>query len=386
MARRQALNVVLAIFLAVALPVSTMAGDGNGKGNGKGKGKTKPTSPTSSTSTMESISTVVDQGGFPNAVGADAFGRPCVAYFEYGMLKFAVLNGSTWDISLVGPVGGDFGPATMDMAVDSFGRPTVVFLVTYEGGINRSRIKVASFDGTTWNVETIDANSGSPSIAVGPGGEKYVAYTQSVSGGLALRLAENHGSGWTRTTVDNSNVSGGTHIVYAPSVAVDSLGNVGISYGDLISTVRKQVRYAYRTGGSWQISVLHYDVGVVTQLRFDSSDQPHVAFWARTDGLRMTARDGSGWSRSTLPWTGSGSATSLSLVLDPLNVAHLTAYDNGSHDLHLYSGTAGNFQHQMAVSTGFVGRSHSMHFNRAVNKKCLTYSDQSNNQLKFMAF
>lgn len=351
--------------------------------------KARPASPTTTTTT-DATSIVVDQGGYPNAVGVDAFGRPCAAYFKGNELRFAVNDGTSWKVQTVGPVGGDYGASVVSMAVDGQGHPGVAYYVSYDGGITVNRIGFAFFDGVAWKVETIDRNGFSPSMTFTAANGWAVAYVKFDGVGNVLNLAENSGSGWRISTVDASarsaGVSGG---VRGPSIATDRLGNVGISYGYDIPAISKEVRYAYRAEGLWKISkILATDVATVTSVAFDSSNRPYVGYWARVSGsLNISASNGiGGWVNSVVPWAGTGSAGQISLAMDPTDTAFMSAFDNGSADLHLVSGRTGSFSSQILASSGAVGRSNSLTVSSASGQKCLTFSDQSLGVLKFRAF
>ncbi len=376
MARKQRFQYLAAIILAASFPA--LASAGNGRGN------TKPTTTTTTTSTdMESV--VVDQGGYPNAVAVDQAGRPCTAYFKGPELRFAVYDGASWSTQSIGLVGGDMGASAIDMTVDVFGHPVIAYNVPYEGGVKVGRIAVAAFDGTAWKVESVDIYGGSVSVAAGPAGEKFVAYSRSVSDGSVVQLAENTGSGWNISTVDNSNVSGGSRSVSGVSVAVDGLGNPGVSYGYYVASVYRQVRYAYRTAGVWKVTPLISDVAQVTQVAFDFANKPCVSFWLSAASLRMAYADASGnWTNYALPWQGTGSAGQLSLSLDSSGVAYLTAFDSGSGDLHMLSGTPGGFKSQVLASSGAVGKSNSLHIDKSSGQRRVTFSDQTQGVLKFI--
>jgi hypothetical protein len=101
-----------------------------------------------------------------------------------------------------------------------------------------------------------------------------------------------------------------------------------------------------------------------------------IAYW---DAL------GGSWSRYALPWNGTGTAGQVSLAVGSTG-AYLTAYDNGSADLHLINATPGQFSSRVVASTGTVGKSNSVTMNPVSGQKCLTFSDQTMGVLNFAAF
>jgi hypothetical protein len=381
MARNHAIKYLATLALAASLPVFAFGANPHSS-------KPQPTpTPTPTTSpAIEMSSTVIDNGGFPNATGLDVLGQPCTAYFAGRELKFADFNGATWVIQSVGFVGGDYGASSMDMAVDASGHPTVVFSVPWENGANSNHLYVASSDGTSWAVQSLALFSWAPSITIGPDGRKYIVYVTSGMSGSILKMAEGIGSSWTTSTVDDSNVTAGVRNVYNPSVAVDGLGNVAASYGYYIQGVTKQVRYAYRSAGVWQTKPVFYDIGLSTDLAFDAANRPIVAFWAAGGGLHMMYSDGAAnWSNYLLPWSG-GIVGQISLLLGTSGTAYLSAFDGGAGDLRLISGSPGNYVNKLVASTGTVGKSNSSVINKSTGQKCVSFSDESAGALKVAGF
>jgi hypothetical protein len=372
-----------AAILVALFPVLAEAGNGN-QGHGSKPGPTT----TTSKSTSEMSSTVIDQGGFPNAEAVDGSGRPCTAYFNGPELKFAVFDGAAWQIQSLGRQGGDSGATAVSLAVDAQGHPGIVYYVPTELAVRVNRIGFATYDGATWSFKTIDTNGFSPSIAYSPTSGWVVAYVKFDAYGKLLNLAENSGAGWNISTVDPSARSAGTSGgIRGPAVAVDGFGNVGISYGFDIPNIIKAVRYAYRSNGSWTIrTVLSTDLASVTSLAFDANSKPYIGFWAAVSrSLNLFQFNGTGWALSTLPWNGTGTAGQISLALDGSGAVYLTAYDSGSADLLMFSGSAGNFSSRMLASSGTVGQSNSLRPNRATGQKYVTFSDQTIHVLKFIA-
>jgi hypothetical protein len=382
MAGKQLWRTLAAVILAASCSAWALAAPKTKNENKPGSGTT-----TTTTSTSDSDSTTVDQGGYPNSVAVDSSGRPCTAYFAGKELKFAVFDGSSWRIQSLGLVGGDYGATSVSLAVSGQGQPAIAFSVPWVNGVNVHRLWVAWFDGTRWNMDLLDSGSFSPSMAFGADDSKLVAYTKSATGGNILNLAKNSGSGWTISTVENTPGGSSLRVIYGPSMAVDSLGYIGISYGLDISNVLTETRYAYGSPGAWNVKTLVSDVAYQTSVAFDAAtNRPRVAFWARLGGFFLAAANGSGgWDHHQLPWAGTSTPGQIFLGIDPLGVNYVSAYDPGAADLHLISGTPGAFTTKVLASSGVVGKSNSLRVNRSTGEKALTFSDQSVGVLKYMS-
>ncbi|HLG18985.1 MAG TPA: hypothetical protein VI895_04100 [Bdellovibrionota bacterium] len=312
----------------------------------------------------------------------------CVSFFNYiikgqSELKYGCLNGSTWEIQSLGFKGGDYGPSSMNMKFDSAGHPTIAFSNTWESGTNNGHLWVVSSDGLSWKTESLDFDTGAPLVAMGPNGKKYISYLASAPGGALIYLAENSGTGWTTSAVDDSNVAGGTRYEGNPSIAVDNLGNVAVTYTYYIIGYTKQVRYAYRSNGVWKISTLHYNIGGSTALVFDSSNRPQV-FFKPDEGLYAARADALGnWSKELVP--NINAITFLgSLSLDSNGAAFMSVFNYGPGDLQLVSGTSGNYTNQLLAGTGTVGKSNSLVIDPATNKKYVSFTDESLKQLRLI--
>ena len=158
-------------------------------------------------------------------------GMPRVAYqaqdatLETGSrLRYASWNGASWDIETVTTglqttsSSGNNWENGISLAVDGQDRPRIVYLVdgTY---------RYVDRDGGTWASadlgDTVYGSFGAASVAVGPGGDVHVALMATSDN---LRHAVRSGGKWTFEQVDT--------VGLYPSIAIDAAGGVHVAYHD----------------------------------------------------------------------------------------------------------------------------------------------------------
>ncbi|HYO09137.1 MAG TPA: S8 family serine peptidase [Tepidisphaeraceae bacterium] len=238
-----------------------------------------------------------DVGGYCS-VAVDNFARPSVAYFDgtAGDLRFAHFDGTKWNVQTVdarGSVG-----LYPSLAYDHQDRPVISYFHKTRGDL-----RVARFDGTAWNIVTVDSKNivgRSTDLTVnGKTGELAVAYDDSSFG--RLKLARNAGQGWTRGVVD-----GVTRGVTHTSVAFDTFDRPAVSYYDIYNA---DLKFAAFNGSSWDVQRLANKAaqGLYTQLAFGSDGKANIFYYNRKSNavVRLTGGIGQEWTSKVLQ-TGGG--------------------------------------------------------------------------------
>ena len=217
-----------------------------------------------------------------NSLVFDTSGNPAIAYYSYPAcdLRYAHFNGTSWDIQTVYNDGlGTSWARTASLAFDLLGNPAIAFRHPYTG------LRYAHWNGISWDIETVDSGYGTGALAslrFDPFGNPAIAYWwQGVyKGPSSVKYAHFDGTTWDIKTLD----SNGDHPSLAhPSLAFDGSGNPAISYYYWPS---QDLRYARWNGTSWNIETVDSqgNVGEFTSLAFDSLDNPAISYYDATNG------------------------------------------------------------------------------------------------------
>jgi hypothetical protein len=132
---------------------------------------------------------------------------------------------------------------------------------------------------------------------------------------------------WNITTVD-----GPGDVGWYASIALDPLGNPGISY---YASPGNDLRFARLVSGVWQVETVDTpgQTGWYTSLAFDSGGDPRIAYWDLTNSaLRYARWTGSSWSKETVD-NSAYVGQCCSLALDSADNPMISYYDYTNGDL-----------------------------------------------------
>ncbi len=202
------------------------------------------------------------------SIALDSSGNPHISYCG---LKYARWDGSAWQIETVDSVG-----SHTSLTLDPSGNPHI----SYYDSINYN-LKYARWDGSSWQIEIVDepGNVGRyTSIALDSSGNPHISY----HGSGDLKYARWDGSAWQIETVDSSG-----NVYKYTSLALDHSGNPHISYCDY----SHDLEYARWDGSSWEIETVDTEgeVGQYTSLALDSSNNPKISYYYRTNRNRTSS-------------------------------------------------------------------------------------------------
>lgn len=271
-----------------------------------------------------------------------------------------------WTVSVVDTNGSAGSQNTL--RIDPLGRPRIAY---FAGADPTFWIREASFDGWTWEIETVyetDTPTGC-SLAIDEAGASFLAF---VGGGRQalyywpfqsdLLLASRGGGSWQWETVDEEGVVG----LWA-SVAFDRFGRAGISYQDLghgidyVDFHLRDLKFAQETADGWAVETVEEDGGgYYTQLVFDEDGQPSIAYCGNLQGdtqpVRFARRGDGGWQFQTVDAVGKCSEASLSLRTTPANGFGLAYYDDRNQDLKYASFFGGAWHIETVEAHNQVGK------------------------------
>jgi hypothetical protein len=293
----------------------------------------------------------------------------------------------------------------------------------------------ASFDGTNWSVETIDAsdNVGQyASLFIDSSDHPHISYYDAHNGNL--KYARNLGGGWEAYTIawhwqaqdgfvdleaasqvqapleaytsprDWQSIPTGLETTVNPetfttvvsdtmgvglytSVAVDANGNPYISYYDAINGDLKCIRLML---GQWYVDTVDADevTGLYSSIAVDDSSpvKIYISYYDYTSkNLRYASWNGSKWSRFTADSAGNvGLYTSI--ALDNNDKAYISYYDATNKDLKYAHWTGSTFTIAKVDGTSVdVGEYSSIALKDGKNPH-ISYYDATHGNLRYAAY
>jgi hypothetical protein len=259
-----------------------------------------------------------------------AYYDPTVKNIKYATRSTAGLWSATETID---KSGNDVG-ATMSLAIDPTGKPSIAYYDNTEGDLEYAR-----FDGIAWKRSTLDSlkTTGQfPTLAFQANGHPIVAYFRKTS--RDLRFSRSDGVNWTRGSVD---VEG--DVGRFGSIAVAKNGTVGVAYVD---TTNGDVKYAqYNSGGNtWTPELVHDTISTAfLSLAFNNASQPAISYYdASPANLEFATKSTGAWTHSTVAARGAvGQFTNL--FFDDANAANIVYYSRKANALYRVWGTAPNW-------------------------------------------
>jgi len=318
---------------------------------------------------IETVDSTGDTGFF-TSIKLDADGHPHISYTDGSNCRYASYNGASWQTETVGA-----GGSATSLALDFSGYP----LIAYCGG----GLHYARWTGSAWDIQTVSTDANWPSLALDSGGDPHISY--QTWGSEELMYASWTGSAWDVQTVD-SNLPSGMTGRYT-SLALDSSNNPHISYLDYQSSTgqtSQDLRYAYWTGSAWSKETVDSagNVGFYTSLALDSSGNPHISY-SHDDSLDLKyARwTGSAWDIQTVDSADMvGQYTSI--ALDSSDNPHISYYDATNGDLKYAHWTGSAWDIQTVDAAGTVGQYTSIALDSDGNPH-ISYTDMTNYDLKY---
>lgn len=223
---------------------------------------------------IDVVDNVGDTGGWGNycyriSLVYDSSGNPAIAYYNGGSywdLKYAHFNGTSWDIQTVyddGWRGGWTRNASLDF--NPSGNPGIAFREQYIG------LRYAYWNGISWDIETVDSGYGTgvmASLRFDHLGNPAIAYDWRgvYEGPHELRYAYFNGTSWNIETLESGSSS--------PSLAFDLSENPAISYRPWPN---RGLKYAHWNGASWDIEIVD-STGAHSSLAFNAQGNPAIGY------------------------------------------------------------------------------------------------------------
>ncbi|MCW4009125.1 MAG: hypothetical protein NWF05_00695 [Candidatus Bathyarchaeota archaeon] len=157
-----------------------------------------------------------------------------------------------------------------------------------------------SFGASTWNSQVVDltAYRAELSLALDATGNPHIAYIATETGSyytpplrFLLKFASWNGSTWDIQTIDADNAS----TIGLSSLTFDSENHAHIVYFSQVTYPNGGLmKYAHWTGSNWSIQTV--DTGARAAIAIDSSDKPHIAYAGEDGLLKYASWNGINWT------------------------------------------------------------------------------------------
>jgi hypothetical protein len=262
-----------------------------------------------------------DEVGWENSLAIDSNDKLHVSYYDWtnGDLKYATDSTGSWEVYLVDTHEAgetdDRGSAN-SIAVDSYNH---VHMSYFDDTNDDLRYVTNAVDDDNDGFFTeVDCNDSDISVNPGATENQYNGKDDDCNP-LTLDYS------WIIEVADPS-----TTDVRWTSVAMDSLGNIHISYRDDTT-----LKYATNASGTWVTTALDGGLGGTTSIAIDSADKVHISYYKIPELAYMTNASGSWLGGRVDQQDGRGQFNSI--AVDSLNNIHIIYSDQADADLRYLS-------------------------------------------------
>mgnify|MGYP001093102675 FL=1 len=205
-------------------------------------------------------------------------------------LYYGYHDGTSWSLQTVDPANGVgmFASITLDAA----DRPHIAYYDALNGAL-----KYAYWNGTAWTIQTLDQPTTTLQTTAGVIPDRH-------TDGRIWRSPEVESLAAITSPEDLTPLSELTGYGLYTSIAIDTAGNIHVSYYDSINL---DLKYARTLLGSWQKQTVAStgDVGQYSSLAVNSLGHARISYYDLTNGdLRCAYYNGTSWADETVDSTG----------------------------------------------------------------------------------
>ena len=237
------------------------------------------------------FTTTLDRAtGFCSLV-LDSKQHPHISYPQYGKLRYAYWDGSTWRKQTI-PVPAKNITFYTSISLDANDDPSISYYeVAAASGIELLRLRVVTWNRSFWEVRTVDSDNGSGkfnSLAIDSAGRPHVAYANVTYQNSSLRYARWNGKAWNNEILEGAGVPGTYR--QAVTLILDKHDVPHIAYSDVLDRI---VKYATQFDGKWRIEAVE-PVGAIAYpdrngLALDEHDTPYISYYDGKSGVLKIA-------------------------------------------------------------------------------------------------
>jgi hypothetical protein len=272
-----------------------------------------------------------------------------IAYTAGDDCRYAVFDGSTWDIQTATAGSVDF---RISLAVepvvdsDSLGTPHISVL---KSGLDWYALYYYYFNGSSWTWNLVDNYDGGLYNSIELNSENHPRISHLSWWDQDLLYAYHDGSQWQSVTVDTEGWAG-----FYSSLALES-GPEEYPHIAYRREPADDLMHAHQTSSGWVVAPVDTagDVGRYSSLDLDSNDCPHISYQdANIFGLKYARWTGSDWDITVVDDTGSTGSRS-QMVLDSQGRPHIVYFQDESHKLR-YARWDGSVWNLETIAIGIV--------------------------------
>ncbi|MCD6413205.1 MAG: carboxypeptidase regulatory-like domain-containing protein [Elusimicrobia bacterium] len=341
-----------------------------------------------------SIQLVDSVDGSGTSIALNASGKPVIAYYYdiNGELKYAEYDGSLFSVSIItnncsGAVSlaFDLSPGT-DAHIafapratcglyyacgNSSNGWTLIFVdtatpvdeasiainpqngypaIAYHDSSVNCQLNYAYYDGTAWNIETVDNYSisgssvmGKVSLAFESGGTPHISYFSSDGTNGYLKHADKPAAAWTMENIYT------VSSVLNTSIKIDSSGYPHIVFTD-DSLAPSKIEYIYNDAATWPVETVEDMESSYCSLWLDGRNNPHIsyAWYNGTDhdlrvAFKTSGTSGGTWGKVDLD-TGNDRGLNTSVVIDSSSTYHISYRDYSASNVYYAEYREGEYE------------------------------------------
>jgi hypothetical protein len=244
------------------------------------------------------------------------------------------------------------------IALDAQDRPTISF---YEytgprGTDFRVRLRVMKFNGSYWQVQTVDGQNQSGkfnALDIDATGATHLAYANVNGMTAGLRYAYSDGTSWKLDVVESLPAIQ-NYVGYSACLALDKEGNPHVSYAQYSRPYL--VKYATRKNGRWKIEAVDQVAGVGYPDRngivLDDAGQPYISYYdAGQRSLKLAHREGEKWKVEAVDTNGVGFTSALVIDRGVIWVGYADESGGGFRVAHRAIDAGGPAENPLSAET-----------------------------------
>ncbi|HXI41390.1 MAG TPA: hypothetical protein VNH18_04260 [Bryobacteraceae bacterium] len=252
------------------------------------------------------------------SLALDSHRNPHISYLDFGggKLKYAHWNGSAW-IKQVIQINAKVIDYYTSIALDSKDNPSISFYEYWGSGQDYLlHLRNAWWNGKFWQVSTVDSTPGSGKFnasATDSHGNPHIAYANVKSENASLRYARWNGQAWESEVLEGMGVSG--YSAFSVAIALDKTDTPHITYTDVTN---RQLKYATRRNGKWQIQIVDSLSEVAypdrNGIALDDQGRPYISYFDPGRGLlKLAYQKNDKWAAEIVDQNSAGFTSSIQI-------------------------------------------------------------------------